>query len=109
MRNFMFWGAVAGLVVGSAVSSLRGEDQTQIWMAQQALAANEMHNHRFYPNQSIAQRSMFQPAYYGPVMGYGPYFQGYSIPSPDVQRFGSSPGRTGGVVPMVRPRTGGGY
>jgi hypothetical protein len=109
MRSLIPWmGSV--LLIGSGALSLRGQDvmyDRQAYFNQQAAAANETYNHRLYENQTMARRGIFGPAYYGPVMGYGPYYQGYSIPSREYRRFGSGPSQSGIMVPMHQPRSSG--
>ena len=104
MRKFICTVAVVSFCAFAAVVPLKGQDVGN--MQQNAATTNLMYNHQPYPGQMGFRRGMFRPAYYGPVYGYGPYYQGYSIASPEIRRFGSSPAPIGVVVPSVGPRVG---
>jgi hypothetical protein len=105
MRTFICTLTVVGLFALATADWLRGQDVVSP-NPQNASAANLMHNHQLYPGQTGARRSFFGPAYNGPIYGYGPYYQGYSIPSIQPRRFGSSPATSGGMVPVVGSRAG---
>ena len=100
LRTFIHAVAVVCLLAFASPASLRGQG---IGYAPQASPANMVQNHQMQSGQEGAKRGFFQSAYYGPVYGYGPYYQGYNAPTIQARPSGVFPA-TGGMIPAVGNR-----